>query len=127
MRFVGAAALIYIGIKHFVAPEGFMMIMPPWMPAPLLLVQISGFFEIAGALGLLFDKTRRFAGYGLVALFIAVFPANIYSAIYNINPIGPGPNWVLWARLPFQFVFIAWALWVSRAPRTAGHRKPLGP
>lgn len=126
-RLVGGLAMIYMGIMHFAKPEGFMRIMPPWLPAPLLLVQVSGVFEILGGVGLFIKKVRRAAGIGLIALFVAVSPANIYSAMHGINPLGEGPSWVLWARLPFQILFIAWAYWVSRDPPPVGHRKPLHP
>ena len=108
-------AMTAVGVLHFVDPAPFMDIVPSYLPAPKALVLISGFFEILGGLGLLPKKTRRAAGIGLVLLYVAVFPANIYSAIYGIAPGGIEVSPVmLWARLPFQFLFIAWALWVSK-------------
>ncbi len=110
-----ALAMIAIGILHFVQPKPFVRIVPKFLPAPLALVYISGFFEIAGCVGLLIPATRVAAAWGLIALYIAVFPANIYMLTHNIslNPKKPIPRWALWARLPFQFVFIAWAYWFT--------------
>jgi uncharacterized membrane protein len=83
---------------------------PEILPAPLLLVQISGIAEIAGGLGLLFPATRRLAAWGLIALLIAVFPANINMAVNHL-PLGSHtiPQWALWARLPAQLVLVWWA------------------
>ena len=76
----------------------------------VLLVAISGACEILGGLGLLVPATRRWAAWGLVALFVAVFPANVNMAIHRL-PFGkfPVPGWALWARLPLQAVLVAWA------------------
>src|SRR5438046_4068153 len=89
--------MIGIGIAHFVRPDGFVKIMPRMLPAPLALVLVSGFFEIAGGAGLFFERTRRAAGYGLVALYVAVFPANINMAANDIQPDGMHiPEALLW-------------------------------
>jgi uncharacterized membrane protein len=110
-----ALAMIAIGLLHFVQPKPFVRIVPKFLPAPLALVYISGFFEIAGGVGLLIPATRVAAAWGLIALYIAVFPANIYMLTHNIslNPKKPIPRWALWARLPFQLVFIGWAYWFT--------------
>lgn len=110
-----AAVMVGIGVLHFVQPKPFVRIVPKYLPAPLALVYISGFFEIAGGVGLLFSATRVWAAWGLIALYLAVFPANIYMLTHNIslNPRKPIPRWMLWLRLPFQLVFIAWAYWFT--------------
>jgi len=102
LLFVGAGAL------HFLKPETYLRIMPPALPAPRLLVLLSGAAELAGGLGLLLPATRRLAGWGLLALLVAVFPANVHmvglaSALHI-------PAWVLWARLPLQ-PLLGWAVW----------------
>lgn len=81
------------------------------------MVYISGFFEILGGIGLVIPFVSVAAAWGLIALFIAVFPANIYQAIHSI-PIEGIPHHPLfyWFRLPFQAVFIAWAWWYTRKP-----------
>lgn len=112
-RYVLALLFIGAGIMHFVAPAGFVRIVPPYLPAPLLLVYVSGVAEIAGGLGLLIPGTRRLAGWGLIALLLAVFPANIY--MLQAHGAGlPVPMWALWLRLPLQLVLIAWVWWSTR-------------
>jgi uncharacterized membrane protein len=112
VRVLAAAALVAVGVDHFVKPDFFTRIVPHSLPAPLLLVWISGFFEVIGGLGLLVPPVRRAAGIGLVLLFVAVFPANINMAMHPALG-GSWPPWALYTRLPFQVVFIATALWVS--------------
>lgn len=114
IRLLVALLMCGVGVLHFVQPRPFVRIMPPFLPKPLLLVYVSGFFEIVLGLGLLWSHTRWWAAYGLIALFIAVFPANIYMAVKEIqlNPRRPMPVWMMWARLPLQFVFIAVAYWL---------------
>jgi uncharacterized membrane protein len=112
----GLAAIFFVvaGTFHFLKPELYLQIMPPYFPAPQLLVAVSGVAEIAGGIGLLIRPLRRAAGWGLVALLIAVFPANIYMLQH------PGQfhfaQWILWARLPLQGVFIAW-VWFAAIQR----------
>ena len=115
LRWVLALAMMSIGVAHFVRPEGFVRIVPAFLPAPLVLVYVSGFFEALGGLGLLVPRVRRPAGYGLIALYLAVFPANINMAVNRIalDDAHPIPPALLWLRLPFQVLFIAWAWWVS--------------
>ncbi len=110
-----AIGMVAIGVMHFVDPAPFVKIVPAALPWPLGLVWLSGAFEILGGVGLLVARTRRAAGWGLIALYVAVFPANINMAVHQIQ-IGddPLPPWVPWARLPLQLVLIAWAWWVSR-------------
>jgi uncharacterized membrane protein len=107
-------ALLFVGagVLHFVAPAPYLRIMPPYLPTPLLLVYISGAAEIAGGIGLLLPATRRLAGWGLLALLVAVFPANVYM----LQAHGTGmavPLWALWLRLPLQLVLMAWVGWAA--------------
>jgi uncharacterized membrane protein len=96
------------GVGHFTDPAPFVHIVPPQLPAPDLLVAISGFFEIAGAVGLLIPRLRRAAGWGLIALLIAVYPANIHMLVHDVYlPDMPQERWMLWVRMPVQFVFAA--------------------
>ena len=118
MRMLLACAMIGVGILHFVSPSGFVKIVPAFLPAPALLVAVSGFFEILGGVGLLVDRVHRLAAYGLIALYLAVFPANINMAVNDLQPEGGHiPTAVLWLRLPFQALFIAWAWWLGRSAR----------
>ena len=104
---------VSVGIKHFTNPSWFLMIVPPILPYKLALVYISGFFEIVLGLLLLFPSFRYIAGWGLILLLIAVFPANIYLAQTNGAALNTTPL-VAWGRLPFQFVFIAIAYWHTK-------------
>tara|TARA_Y100001970_G_C13550870_1_gene516781 strand:- start:68 stop:400 length:333 start_codon:yes stop_codon:yes gene_type:complete len=104
---------IRIGIKHFTDLDWFMQIMPPYLPYHKELVYISGLFEILFGLMLLFENTRYIAGWGLILLLIAVFPANIYLAQTNGAAMNTTPI-IAWGRLPFQAVFIALAYWHSK-------------
>lgn len=115
-----AMLMVGVGIAHFQNPQPFTQMVPAMLPAPEALVFISGAFEVMGGVGLLVPHTRRHAAWGLILLFVAVFPANINMAVNEITPTGadPIPVWVLWARLPFQIVFIAWAHWYTRREHT---------
>lgn len=108
-------AMVIVGVMHFANPDPFTRIVPQELPEPKLLVYVSGVFEIALGLAIQLPKTRKLAGWGLVALYLAVFPANINMAVRNIEltPGEPVPAWVAWGRLPFQIVFIALAIWVT--------------
>jgi uncharacterized membrane protein len=110
-----AAAILYIsaGIAHLWYPAPFVRFVPSFVPWPLAAVYISGIAEIAGGAGLLWPPVRRAAVWGLVALLIAVFPANIHMALNGIQVTAtPLPAWILWARLPLQIVLIWWVLWL---------------
>jgi len=117
LRVILSVAIIVVGITHFTKPAPYVGIVPPQLPYPLELVYISGFFEILGGIGLLIPFVSVAAAWGLIALFIAVFPANINQAINSI-PIEGIPHHPLlyWVRLPFQAVLIAWAWWYTRKP-----------
>lgn len=112
-----AAFVIGAGVMHFVKPQFFIDIVPDYLPAPELLVIVSGVFEILGGIGLLVPTTRRLAAWGLIALFIAVFPANIHMAIHQITPTGAPalPSWMPWARLPLQGLLIWWAYTIAKS------------
>ena len=101
------------GTLHFVKPKMFEAIVPPGLPNPGALVAISGAAEVAGAIGLAFPLLRRPAAYGLIALLIAVFPANVYMALAHERFSTVAPAWALFARLPMQAVLIAW-IWGLR-------------
>ena len=111
LRYLLSLLVITTGILHFVAPDKLVKIVPDWLPAPRTLVYVSGVCEIAGGVGLLIERTRTLAAWGLVALFAAVFPANVNMAVHKIYTDNP---WILWGRLPFQAVLVAWAYWFTR-------------
>ena len=108
VRVVVSLFFMWVGVMHFVDPEPFVLIVPPWLPAPRTLVYVSGFFEVLGGAGLLMPTVRRAAAWGLLALLVAVFPANIYMLTHEVYlPDMPQEPWLLWVRLPFQLVFAA--------------------
>jgi uncharacterized membrane protein len=114
-RVILAIAIIFVGVSHFIIPAPFVKIMPPQLPYPLELVYISGFFEILGGIGLLVPPVSQAAAWGLIALFIAVFPANINMAVNHIKLDHiPDSPWLHAIRLPFQAVLIAWAWWYTK-------------
>lgn len=117
LRVVFFMSLIIIGIAHFLRAEQFARIVPPIFPT-YPSVYISGVFEILGGIGLLIPSVSVAAAWGLIALFIAVFPANIYMALHNIKLDGVPQNQLLyWGRLPLQAVLIAWAWWYTKHPK----------
>lgn len=102
-----AGLFIAAGVNHLLSPAVYLAIMPP-TPFPETLVYLSGAAEIAGGCALLFGATRRIAGIWLMALLVAVFPANVYAALHGMEIGGRAvPPWMLWARLPLQAVLIA--------------------
>jgi len=106
--YIMAAFYLAAGANHFINPEIYLGIMPPWLPFQASLVYISGAVEIIGALLLLSDKTRNAGAWVLIALLLAVFPANIQMAI-NYYIVGHSMFWLTIVRLPFQLVLIWWA------------------
>ncbi|MBA3819561.1 MAG: DoxX family membrane protein [Deltaproteobacteria bacterium] len=115
LRWLLTVVMVGAGVNHFVNPAAYVGIMPAMLPAPLALVYISGVAEILGGLGLILPATRKLAAWGLIALLIAVFPANVNMAV-NELPRGTDavPTWMLWARLPLQLLAIAWCYWFTR-------------
>lgn len=100
-------ALFFVctGVMHFIKPNTFIEITPKFLPKRRELVYVSGVLEILGGLGLLFPLTRRVAAKGLSTLLYAVLPANINMAVKKID-FGYIPHWLLWARLPLQFLLV---------------------
>ena len=126
LRYIAAFGFIIAGALHFIAPGQYKKIIPPQFPAPAALVAISGVAEIAGGIGLLIPTLRKAAVWGLIALLIAVFPANIYMATSHEKiPNLHIPPWLLWLRLPMQILFIA-CIWYVRpipAASSASNRR----
>lgn len=114
LRGILAICMVVAGILHFAAPEPFIKIVPGFLPFPAALVYISGAIEIVLGIGLWIPAVRSLCAWGLVALLIAVYPANLNMAFNHIQIAGiPDAWWVHAIRLPFQFVLIAWAYWYT--------------
>jgi uncharacterized membrane protein len=101
------------GVNHFANPDFYLRIMPPYLPWHRELVLVSGVFEVLGGVGLLVPRLQVAAAWGLIALLVAVFPANLHMALHP-ESYPRFPPALLWARLPLQGVFIAWAYWYTR-------------
>ena len=113
MKYLLGIMFVALGINHFINPDFYVNIMPPYLPWHLEMVYLSGFFEAALGMLVMVPKYTRIAAWGLIAVVIAVFPANIHMAVNShlypdINPM------FLWIRLPLQGVFIAWPYWFTR-------------
>jgi uncharacterized membrane protein len=115
-----AAFYVVAGIAHFVNPDFYVEIMPPVLPWHRELVFVSGVAEMALGILLLPRSTRPAAAWGVIALLIAVFPANLHQALSQVHPVH-APAWMgtptpaaLWMRLPMQGVLILWAWWYTR-------------
>ncbi len=107
--FLMAALYIVAGLNHFRMPDFYLRMMPPIFPEPYFLVLLSGVFEVALGVGLLIPKTRKLAAWGVIALLIAIFPANFYMFQERAGIFSDIPEWALIIRLPFQLILIAWA------------------
>ena len=114
-RAICTVVFVAAGLAHFAAPQFYRPMMPPWLPAHDLLILISGIAEVAGGIGLMVPRVRRAAAYGLIALLVAVFPANVQMLINAIADDASGPFQAgLWLRLPLQVVLIRWVWKVRR-------------
>ena len=114
-----AVFFVSTGLLHFARPEFYLKIMPPYLPWHLALVYVSGVFEVLGGVGILVPSLRRAAGWGLIALLVAVFPANIQLAVDSLRG-EPGSYNVAVAlgRLPLQVPLILWVWWVMHDEKT---------
>ncbi len=118
-----AAGLFFVGagVMHFVMPARYASMIPPQLPAPAFWVFLSGVAEVLGGLGLLLPRTRRLAALGLIALLLAILPANIHEARANsASHVLPFPDWYFWLRIPFQLVYVAWVAWAGGVWRAGG-------
>ena len=111
-KYALAIFMIGAGVMHFVNPEFFLKIMPPYLPLHNELVLLSGVFELLLGVLLLVPRCSRLAAWGIIALLIAVFPANIY--LYQHQEILPASPIIHLMRLPLQGLFVLWAFWHTR-------------
>ena len=114
-RTVMGATFIFTGLLHFKKPRMYEAIMPAYLPAHRELVYASGAAELAGGAGVLHPKTRKAAGWWLIATLVGVFPANVEMAVHA-ERFRRIPEPLLWARLPVQGMLIAW-VWASALRR----------
>ena len=118
LKFLFAILFVVAGFNHFIDPSFYLHMMPPYLPRPLLLIHLSGLMEIILGVSLLIQKLTRVAAWGVIALLIAISPANLHMAVNH--EFYPQYSVVaLWARLPLQIVLIGWAYWYTK-PLDAG-------
>jgi uncharacterized membrane protein len=122
LRYVMGIFYVVAGVMHFIAPKVYARVVPPQFPQPVTLVHLSGFAEIVLGIGVMIRRTRRRAAWGLIALLLAVFPANVHMATNEMVPAAV-PDWAddiarvaLWVRLPLQGVLLLWAWWYTHPP-----------
>jgi uncharacterized membrane protein len=112
--FVLAVFYIAAGVNHFANPDFYVRIMPPYFPAKLQLVHLTGVLEILAGAGVLVRRTRRLAGYGIIALLIAFLPVHVHMAMHPENYAHMASPWALYARLPLQAILMVWAYWATQ-------------
>ena len=113
MRVILGVFFVLGGVNHFRSPKFYVQIMPPYLPWHLELVYISGVFEVLLGVLVMIPRTSHIGGWGLIALLIAIFPANLHMALHT--DLYPSiPAYALWLRLPLQLLPMAWAYWMTR-------------
>ena len=117
LRWIYGVLFTLAGANHFLHTDFYLKIMPPYLPWHLVLVYVSGVAEMALGIALLFRRTQRLAAWGMIALIVAVTPANLHMAVHSelypeYSPLA------LWLRMPLQIVLIAWAYWYARPQDT---------
>jgi uncharacterized membrane protein len=110
-------AIFYVaaGMNHFIHPELYMPMMPPYLPWHRALIYVSGAAELGLGLMVLAPSLRHAAAWGLIFMLIAIFPANLHIALHDVPLFGRAEGYGMWnwVRLPFQAVLIAWAWWYT--------------
>ena len=109
-----ALVFVFTGVGHFVTPEQMAEMIPPVVPWRVELIYVSGVIEIAAAVAVLVERTRRAAGWFIIAMLVGLLPFNIYAAIVRA-PMGGhawGPAYLL-VRVPLQLVLLAWCYWFA--------------
>jgi len=112
-RWLLALFFIVAGAMHFISPQAYMSVMPPWLGWHAALVLISGIAECAGGIGVLWRPTRRYAGWGLLALCVAVLPANVQMLVDAVAQ--DRAAWIIMLlvlRLPLQLLLMRW-VWLA--------------
>jgi uncharacterized membrane protein len=105
---------IFTGIGHFIDTVSMARMLPPWIPAGVMLVYLTGILEFMIAAGFLMPKSRRFTGWVASAVLVLFFPVNVYAAINHI-PMGGhawGPVYLL-IRAPLQVIILLWIYWFT--------------
>ena len=115
LLYLMSAFYIFAGVMHFIRPDYYVPMMPPYLPWHMFLIYLSGLAEVLLGLAVLVPSLRSLAAWGIILLLIAIFPANLHIALHNVPVFGAaeGAGIGNWIRLPFQLVLIAWAWWYT--------------
>lgn len=119
-----AAALAFAGAAHLFLATPFIQHLPAWVPLRAEIVLASGLAEISLGIALLLGPAAaiRRTGVVLALYLVAVFPGNVYVAVFDVDVDGQPGGVYPWVRLPLQLLFIAWALWSTNEPDTPAVR-----
>lgn len=111
------------GINHFVSPDFYLPLIPPFFSQPELINHLSGMAEILLGLGILYFPTRKRAALGVILLLVAFIPSHVYFLQIG-SCVEEGlcvPEWIGWLRLiAIHPLLMYWAFWISRNPRIYG-------
>jgi len=109
-------AVLYVGagVNHFVSPAFYVAIMPPYIPWHLEMVWLSGVAEIVLGVGVLIPKTRRVAGWLILAMLAVFMTVHVHMLTAPEGTFDEVPRWALWLRIPMQGVLALWAWWVTK-------------
>ncbi len=124
MRRAMGVGLLFTGVSHVAMPDSFRVYFPGWVPVVDALVYATGAVEVVGGLALFGRRYRAQVGLAIAAYFVLVFPANVYVAVAGVEQSLPGlldASWYPWVRLPFQALFVWWALRSTQPPAPAGN------
>ena len=113
-----SVGFIFAGAYHFVNPEFYLPMMPDYLPAHEALILFSGVFEILGGIGILLNTTRKFSGWGIIAMLLVFQMAHVWM-VQHPEAFEPIPVWALYVRILLQFVFIWWIYKVTVSPQQA--------
>ena len=106
--------LTFAGVVHLVKPEVYLPVWPPYIPAAVFLIYLTGVCELAAAAGIWMPKLRRLTGWCLIVFFLAILPLHFHMAIHQIPLFGMDNPLAMWLRIPFQGVFIYLAYRLTR-------------
>ena len=124
LKYVMAAFYVYGGVNHFLNPDFYLVIMPPYIPAHGMLVGLSGVAEIVLGLALLLSLTQRLAAWGIIAMLVAFLPVHVHMLV-NAELFPDAPIVFLWIRFPLQALLILLAWWYTHPdPSSAEQNSP---
>ena len=126
-RIAMSCMLLFTASGHFIFIEGMSMMLPDFVPLKEGLIVLTGFLEIAFAVGLLYNRTQRITSLLLIAFLICILPSNIYAALKHLDIekatySGPGPEY-LWMRIPLQLLFIGWVYYFGFRGSSSSRRE----